>query len=291
MSQRRELENHRQKLEEIREIMNSMKTLAYMETRKLTRFLDAQQAAAHAIEAAAADFVSYHPEVLPPAPETTPVYLLLGSERGFCGDFNKVLLTMAEACRDGNADNESVMITVGQKLNASLDDEARVGFRLQGASVVEEIGAVLARLVEVLAGLQQQHPALSLYVLYHGADDDGVRVDKLLPPFQQYLSQAPRYSHAPILNVPPADFLLQLTDHYLFATLYEILYTSLMAENRRRVEHLDGAVQHLDDKVAQLVSRGNALRQEEIIEEIEIILLSADSLEAARGRPAVGGRE
>ena len=57
-----------------------------------------------------------------------------------------------------------------------------------------------------------------------------------------------------------------------------MLYTSLMAENQQRVAHLEGAVKHLDDESAELVRQCNTLRQAEIIEEIEVILLSADSL-------------
>jgi len=41
------------------------------------------------------------------------------------------------------------------------------------------------------------------------------------------------------------------------------------------VRHLEGAVRHLDDRSSALRRKCNALRQEEIIEEIEIILLSA----------------
>ena len=83
MTRRRELEEHRQKLGEIREIMSSMKTLAYMETRKLVHFLHSQQAMVAGIEAMAADFVSFFPHTLPTGDETIAVYILLGSERGF----------------------------------------------------------------------------------------------------------------------------------------------------------------------------------------------------------------
>ena len=57
-----------------------------------------------------------------------------------------------------------------------------------------------------------------------------------------------------------------------------MLYTSLMIENHQRVMHLDGAVKHLDDESAEMARKANTLRQEEIIEEIEVILLSAASL-------------
>ena len=52
-----------------------------------------------------------------------------------------------------------------------------------------------------------------------------------------------------------------------------------MAENHRRVQHLEGAVEHMDDKIGQLKGQCNALRQEEIIEEIEVILLSTEALD------------
>jgi len=58
-----------------------------------------------------------------------------------------------------------------------------------------------------------------------------------------------------------------------------MLYNSLMVENLHRMAHLEGAVKHLDDKSAELARQCNALRQEEIIEEIEVILLSGTSLD------------
>jgi len=59
MTRRRELDRHRHTLDETRSIMNSMKTLAYMETRKLARFLDAQRSVVRHIESVANDFLGF----------------------------------------------------------------------------------------------------------------------------------------------------------------------------------------------------------------------------------------
>jgi len=83
MTRRNKVQSHRHSLDEIRNIMNSMKTLAYMETRKLSRFLDAQHAVVRSIETVAADLLGFHPEILPDTNQATPVYILIGSERGF----------------------------------------------------------------------------------------------------------------------------------------------------------------------------------------------------------------
>ena len=96
MKSRRQLELHRHGLGEIRDIMNAMKNLAYMETRKLARFLDAQQAVVASIEEAAGDFLEFYPETLPASVGATPVYLLIGAERGFCGDFVHPLVDQLE---------------------------------------------------------------------------------------------------------------------------------------------------------------------------------------------------
>ncbi|WP_455200049.1 F0F1 ATP synthase subunit gamma [Kaarinaea lacus] len=288
MTRRRELEEHRYKLGEIRDIMNSMKILAYMETRKLNRFLDNQQAMIDSIEAIAADFVSFFPETLPATKKAIEVYLLIGSERGFCGNFNEALLPVMESCIADDTNKNSILITVGHKLHTVLEADSRVSASIDGANVVEEVEMVLTNIVDTLVNLLTTHPTLSLFAIYHAEDHGSVSseeeqqilMQKLLPPFERYQGKIPGFPHPPILNVPPADFFLELTDHYLLSALHEILYTSLMVENRRRVQHLDGAVQHIEEKTAELTSKCNALRQEEIIEEIEVILLSAASLDS-----------
>ncbi|MDX2481589.1 MAG: FoF1 ATP synthase subunit gamma [Desulfuromusa sp.] len=284
MTKRQDLEHHRHSLGEIREIMNSMKTLAFMETRKLTRFLNAQQAVVRTIEDMAADFLSFHPETLPEIDEKNRIYLLIGTERGFCGDFNQSLLHHLELTFKTHPCGEPLLIAVGHKLHTLIENKVGIITLVDGANVVEEVIIVLNQVVQTLSSLQKKHGILTLYGLYHSGNS-GVVIQKLLPSFQHYLLRPAHFPHPPELNLPPADFLLELAEQYLFAALHEILYTSLMAENRNRVAHLDGAVKHLDDKSEELSRQSNALRQEEIIEEIEVILLSGSDPEKSF-RPA-----
>jgi len=52
---RQQLERHLRKLREAREIMDAMKSLAFMETRRLTARLEVQQAMMHSLDTAVAD--------------------------------------------------------------------------------------------------------------------------------------------------------------------------------------------------------------------------------------------
>jgi len=51
-----------------------------------------------------------------------------------------------------------------------------------------------------------------------------------------------------------------------------------MAENQRRMQHMDAAVRRLERTSAEVWQRRNILRQEEITEEIEVIMLSVEAL-------------
>jgi F-type H+-transporting ATPase subunit gamma len=275
MTRRRTLEQRRHSFGEIRNIMNSMKTLAYLEIRKLGRFLDAQRAAVAHVETVAADFLGFHPEALPPPDGSAqPVCLLLGSERGFCGDFNEALLEQLKDFIAERRFDSPLVMTSGRKLGARLSTDQRVVAAFDGATTVGEVEKTLHAIIRALAVLQTQHGMLTLNVFHHDPDDQKVIITGVLPPFERYRDAAPRFAHAPLIQLPTQAFFGALLDHYLFSVLHKIMYVSLMAENLQRVRHLEGAVRHLDDKSAALLRESNALRQEEIIEEIEVILLS-----------------
>lgn len=278
MTRRRQLEQHRHSLTEIGDIMNSMKTLAYMEIQKLTHFLDAQETVVRSLEEVAADFLSFHPESLPEVKEALPVHVLIGSQRGFCSDFNHALLEHLEAAENEHPTGAPALIIIGRRLHALLEGDARVAAHMDGPGIAEEVTMVLSCVVEALSSLQDQTRMLNVFVLYHGSNGSIV-MQKLLPPFQQFLDRQPHFPHPPALNQSAQKFLVELSDQYLFAALHEMLYTSLMAENRQRLSHLEGAVKRLEDQSANLARRCNALRQEEIVEEIEVILLNAGGSE------------
>ncbi|NVK40329.1 MAG: F0F1 ATP synthase subunit gamma [Oceanospirillaceae bacterium] len=269
---RQQLERHLRKLREAREIMNAMKSLAFMETRRLTQRLEAQRALVQGIEETAAELLAFHPELRPQPAVTAPLILLFGSERGFCGSFNDRLLQALEP----NYDGTERLIACGHKLCSRLEGDRRLYRALDGASVLDEIAGTLNRLSDTLAELHAGASGLHLRVLYQDPDAHDIIDRPLLPPFQAIGATPTRHGCPPDLNVPPAQCLAEIIEHYLFAELHSIAYLSLMAENQQRMQHLDGAVRYLDERLDVLAQKGREIRQEEITEEIEVILLNSD---------------
>lgn len=282
MSKRRDLQRHLRSLGEIKEIMNAMKNLALMEMHKVARRLETQHRTVESIEAAASDFLSFHR--YPPSGEepARDVHLLLGSERGFCGDFNEALAEAFQA--HDKLGDDPVLITIGNKLSSRYAGDSRVIARLPGPSALEEVEAVLLSLMATLDTWQaEQRPtgALRFTMFHHRPEEPGVKTTRL-DPFSEWAPLPRRAAYPPLLNLEPRLFLTKLAEHYLFAVLHELFYQSLMAENQQRVQRMDFAVRRLDEKCGELLRQFNSVRQEEITEEIELIMLNVETPAMAR---------
>ncbi|MHB0887726.1 F0F1 ATP synthase subunit gamma [Acidithiobacillus sp.] len=274
MSKGHDLADHLRALDDIHGVMSAMKNLAFAETRKLTRHLEDQRLLFAGMEDMLADFLRFYPQAPQGLGEARTVYLLIGSERGFCGDFNEELQDAFAALRiPSPGAGQPAVMAVGRKLAERLEGVVPLAAHFPGPNATEEVEPVLSRLVE---GLDRQRPAqgfLRLGVLHHGEEEgDGVRLS-IFEPFRRPTREAPAFPDPPLLNLPPANFLIEFADHYLLAALYAVLYRSLMVENRRRLQHMDDATHRLEQRMEELQRQRNQLRQEEITNEIEVIML------------------
>ena len=272
MSQSRELQQHIGQLEEIGSILKSIKNLAFMEAHKLSRNQPTQLKVVRSIEEVARDFLTFNPSLQETQENADPVIIAIGSERGFCGDFNASLI------KELQSKHYTSMIAVGSRLGNRLKGNSESIALLSGANTAEEVPDVLNRVIDCLSALQCQHETMNLTVLYHQSQQLPVSSRQILPPFQNIIPGKPESVIPPLLNLAPAQFLAEIIDQYLFAALHEIFYHSLMVENYRRLQHLEGAVKHLEDETVKLRHKTQIYRQEEITEEIEVILLNAENL-------------
>lgn len=275
MRKRREVEGRIEALNEIYSIMESMKNLAMMETRKLSRYHHTQQHVVGSILQALND-VRYHfaPEGM--IMDVPSVYLLFGSERGFCGAYNEQLLACLE--QQTGYENRPV-IGVGTRLAGPLQRACPRAVCLAGAAVADEVDAVLASVVATLNRLRAEQGPMRLDVIHFQPEAHRPSCLPALPPIQH----APVAVLEPLLNLSPDQLLGELLEHYLFAVTHYWFFAALMAENQQRIQHLEQAGQHLERQVEELGTQRNMLRQEEIIEEIEVILLSSEAVGAPGG--------
>jgi F-type H+-transporting ATPase subunit gamma len=281
MSRRHALTKRLAGLTDIGDILSAMKSLALMETRRLGEFMESQRRRVATIEAAAADFLAWHPD-LATAPEAGhELCLVIGSQQGFCGDYNDAMAERLQRYCGKDANAPTHWVVLGERLSSRLADDPRMMLALPGATVAHEVPAVLLRLSREIARLLALRDLAGhgFSVLHHCADSGDIRLRRLLP-LRDLPPPAPA-SHAPDLNLSPADFLAGLHQHYLHAALNEAIYSALLVENRQRQNHMDRALNRLDETVERLRLAANRQRQEDITEEIELLLLAGEAAQPA----------
>lgn len=278
MSKRLHIQRHLGMLEEVSGIMGAMKNISLMETHKLARYLAHQRRVLASIEGAGADFIGHYPELSGrEVVGSTRVIVAIGSQRGFCGDFNEAIVHAINRYRRTEA-NTQRLVVVGRRLATRLVKSENLAAVLDGPSVVEEVQPVLQRVMHALGQLKLEvgsSEPLDVMLIAHRESEEQVQVRHILPRLMSPGLSTTAYP--PLLNLPPLVFLTELVQHYVWAQMHDAFYSTLMAENRRRLQHMEGAMKRIEEKSGALRRRYNTLRQEEITEEIEVIMLSKDT--------------
>jgi len=284
MTKKRELKERVESLGDIRDILAAMKNLSLVEIAKLNRFIATQRQVVRDSEEATDDFLSFFP-FMPGTQEKTNsqrVCLLLGSERGFCGDFNDLVVRQFNTLEEISQQPKLAIVLVGGRLATKLADDPRVQLVVAAPSAPEEVPHTIDNVLSWLATVSEAREMLSsdsLIAIYNEELESGVQTVAMRP-LEPLSGVGPRRFPFPaVLNLPPSELFVQLADHYLFSVLHNIFYSSLMAEHRQRIRHMEVAIRHLEEGLSRLTHRLNSLRQEEITQEIEVIMLSVEALQ------------
>jgi F-type H+-transporting ATPase subunit gamma len=271
VSKRRDLQAHAEMLGDLRDVLESMKNLALAEVAKLARTEPARRRTLDELSRIATVTGPYH-AALAQTP-AAQLYLCIGSERGFCGDFNDAVARLWADL--GENEPGARAIVVGSALAEKMDALPRVVAKLSSPAIVEDIDRTLIDLIKSIAPFEECSEPLGLVSIANGIE--GLQKTALLPfePRRGALWTVP-----PELNLCPEMFVREFVDQYLDAALHSIFATSLLSENRARLGHMTVAIDRLDDNLEALAHRIHRLRQEEITREVESILLSAEAAQS-----------
>ena len=224
-------------------------------------------------------FLSFYPPDQRADDSGATLLIVFGSERSFCGGFNKLVAQAMLKYRD--TDPRQRIIAVGSRLQHTeeyllLEEQQSDRHTIvTGALVAEEIPSVLNTLVECIANWQsdKKNCFSCITALYHNSHTAKVEQKNIFPLSLDIPKEIDILRYAPQIYLPPDTLYRQLLENYMFVTLESVITDSLMAENQARIQHMEGAEHHANDELEQLARRHQQIRQEEITEEIELITL------------------
>lgn len=276
MSQRREIEARLGLYDDLSGIMRAMRSFALAELHRVTRREAAQR---EVVETLAATLEDMAPALPVRPPGKGDVWLLFGSVRGFCGSFND---DVARAWRAA-AGMDSPAVVVGERLAAGIDGHG-ARFAVPGPIGALDAAAAVDRILLALGEARQRLPGeAGLMICFR--DETVARSERLLP---LALPVAGGGTCLPLTQEPVGRVAEQVTEHYLFHALLARLLHAIRMENRMRLTQMENALQHLNRGSEELKRRRNRLRQEEIVEEIEVMVAKRDTTERM-GRRQRGG--
>lgn len=265
MSQRQDIEAKLALYTELTGILGAMRSFALAELRRIGKRETAQQQVVDNLALALDDLAAYLPasaaSSLSAKQPACDIWLLLGSVRGFCGSFNEDVLRLWRS----EAEPDSPLILVGERLHGLVDTEQAL--RIAGANSGLDAAVTIEALLEAVTNLRPaEADEFGLVVCVR--DEHAARCQRLWP---LLVNPAKPGGYPPLTLAPLAEVAVGVAEHYLYHTLLALLLRSIRVENHMRLMQMENALQHLDSGHEDLQRRRNRLRQEEIVEEIELM--------------------
>lgn len=270
MSQRREVEARLALYDDLSGIIGAMRSFALTELQRVARREEAQQQVTQALSSALESLAPALPIV---GAGGADVWLLFGSARGFCGSYNEDVLDAWRARAEGGP-----TVVVGDRLAGMMPRQAMF-HTVQGAEGSLDAAAAIDRMLPVLSEARREADADAGLVALVGGEG-GAQPIRLLPlPAPQGVSRA----QLPLTNEPAPQVAMAVAEHFLFHSLLTALLRALHGENRLRLLQMENALRHLERGTEEFKRERNRLRQEEIVQEIELMAGHAASGTGALG--------
>jgi len=238
--------------------VGTMKNMAKVELHRLNASEKSQQQAYATSLQAISLFKQKFPALEPMKTKQKNRLVILGSERGFCGSFNEQIYRW-HFNQSGAMDHP---IIVGNRLLEKFD-EAMAAVHFPGPATIDEVLTCSQRIMEYLSAGELPD---DLIIVHH--DTHTISRTSLMSEATSYTGEQAPFIHT---YMAPDQLHEQLHWQCLQQGLIYYLLSSLKNENHFRLQQMEGASDHLQTLMHNLRLHSNAIRQQEIIEEIEIL--------------------
>lgn len=257
-----------QSMQEIDDIVSSMKAFANFNVQTAKNSLSNLRIYQNSIEDSFGDIITLFPhlgkENLSKISKT--IYVLFLSQEGLCGFFNEDVLNFFEKILQEN----SITVIVGTK-GAETARSRKVAYDryLNGASNVEAIEMNAVELSSYLIEIFEKEHFGKLSLIYAQLEAGRYKIIKknVLPPdFSKFYKKS--IQKEPLLYLKAEEILYALIKEYLHISIYRAFIESVASENQARLNAMIHAGNAIEEREKELTQSLNAQRQREITDEL-----------------------
>lgn len=275
---------------DLRSVVKTMKTLAAVSIRQYERAVEALSDYNRTVELAfqivlRGEFTGLETHE---AKEPTGA-IVFGTDQGMCGQFNEEISAFVEQAQHNAPDWK--LLVVGARAEARL---AEAGVTMEGVyrvpTSVTEIGDLVEELLPQVEHWQTSHNLARLLVFYNrraAAASYRPQQLQLLPigreRFRQWSRQPWESRSLPTHTMDRRRLLACAVREYLYVCLFQACAESLSSENASRIAAMQSAEKNIEERLDQLQSDFNRLRQTAITEELLDVVGGFEALATSRG--------
>lgn len=210
-----------------------------------------------------------NPEV---SSDNNPLIIIVASQKGLCGNFNTSLFYKFEKTFTEDHLKLASFITVGKHATNYMNKRHPENILLSFDKFSSpQLNVIAGRIVEIIS--TGKKPFSSVAIVANGLKTFFVQV----PQITTILPLGTTATDQPTMEIPtepysweqnPSDILDDLALQYLTATIYKLLFQSLLAEQAARFISMDNATRNAQQLLEDTQLHYNKLRQAKITREL-----------------------
>ncbi|MEJ1995882.1 MAG: F0F1 ATP synthase subunit gamma [Limibacillus sp.] len=271
------LQAHIGNLKDLREVIGALRGLAATHVQEGQAALPGIRSYVATVEDAIAEAAALGPasgrEQVDPNGPGKGALLLISSEHGFVGGFNERLL---ERASDALSPDKALFVvgTRGATLASERGLEVQQSFEM--ATRVAGVLAMSRQVATALSGFEAAEVIFARYRLGGGFD---VSQQTILP-LDPSLMSGSRLRSPPLHHLDRLLLLRRLAEEYLLAEITRCMVENMTSENGARLRATETADRNIEDRLRQLKTNEQALRQASVTDELLELVTAAESLQS-----------
>ncbi|MBN3347757.1 F0F1 ATP synthase subunit gamma [Clostridium botulinum] len=203
------------------------------------------------------------------------LYVIFTSDSGLCGSFNINIIN--NVINEIKEDKEnSLVIVIGQKGRMYLKklgiNTLAEYIEIPDVPTTKEARAIAKNIIKLYSSKEVGEVFL-VYSEFYSPVKQQVLINKILP----FTKENKSYNKYIEFNPPVTQFMDEILENYLKATILNCFFNSKASENGSRMTAMNGATDNANDLLDNLDLQFNRLRQSAITQEISEIVGGAEA--------------
>lgn len=268
-------------IETIKKITHAMRLISMSSRSRLKskedsliHYLETSQHFFSRIQKSAPDWKS---PLISSAEQKNPLIILIGSQRGLCGNFNTVLFHFFErSILKPNDHGKIQIIVVGKKAINYVEGNSLFNVVAQFPDLhAKTIGSIANQIMHLILNSQPQFTPVTVFSNRLKTFFIQKPQEQVLIPFSASTTEKPLASTAEYYwEQNPTELLDQLAYQTIEAQLYYLIFESLLAEHAARFISMDNATRNAQTLLEDNQLQYNKLRQAKITKELTELVSS-----------------